>query len=223
MPPSLAQVLNTLAHEIRTPLAVSQGYLKLYLDGRLTERRRCAARVSADAHRARHARHALHRDGQGERAVGGLVARAHRARHDARLHRASCRRRKKSKAPSGPATAARRRLPRRAPRILAKRSRLSRKPPLMKRATSRTRCVWPASELGEGASELVMLAGTPDAIPALEAGPDAVDARQVDFARGGKGLRLIWAAFVLQRHHVQTWTHQGHRAAVGFRFPLVQA
>ena len=36
MLPNLAQVLNTLAHEIRTPLAVSQGYLKLYLDGRLT-------------------------------------------------------------------------------------------------------------------------------------------------------------------------------------------
>src|SRR5215213_7827643 len=36
MQPNLAQVLNTLAHEIRTPLAVSQGYLKLYLDGRLT-------------------------------------------------------------------------------------------------------------------------------------------------------------------------------------------
>src|SRR5688572_678009 len=33
---NLAQVLNTVAHEIRTPLAVSQGYLKLYLDGRLT-------------------------------------------------------------------------------------------------------------------------------------------------------------------------------------------
>jgi hypothetical protein len=33
---NLAQVLNTIAHEIRTPLAVSQGYLKLYLDGRLT-------------------------------------------------------------------------------------------------------------------------------------------------------------------------------------------
>src|SRR5688572_18382501 len=34
---NLAQVLNTIAHEIRTPLAVSQGYLKLYLDGRLTD------------------------------------------------------------------------------------------------------------------------------------------------------------------------------------------
>jgi hypothetical protein len=76
---------------------------------------------------------------------------------------------------------------------------------------------------GDGDGELVMLAGTPDAIPALEAGPDAANARQVDFTRGGKGLRLIWAAFVLQRHHVHTWTHQDHRASVGFRFPLVQA
>ena len=74
-----------------------------------------------------------------------------------------------------------------------------------------------------GGSELVMLAGTRDAIPALAAGPGAADAQQVDFTRGGKGLRLIWAAFVLQRHHVDTWTHQGHRASVGFRFPLVQA
>src|SRR6476469_10191226 len=36
MQPNLAQVLNTLAHEIRTPLAVSQGYLKLLIDGRIT-------------------------------------------------------------------------------------------------------------------------------------------------------------------------------------------
>jgi hypothetical protein len=33
--PTLAQVLNTLAHEIRTPLAVSRGYLKLLLEGGL--------------------------------------------------------------------------------------------------------------------------------------------------------------------------------------------
>jgi hypothetical protein len=76
---------------------------------------------------------------------------------------------------------------------------------------------------GEGGSELEMLAGTPDAMPALATGPEAADAQPVDFTKGGKGLRLIWAAFVLQRHHVQTWTHQGHRASVGFRFPLVQA
>jgi hypothetical protein len=72
-------------------------------------------------------------------------------------------------------------------------------------------------------NELVMLAGSPDSLGALEAGPDAASARQVNFTKGGKGLRLIWAAFVLQQHRVLTWTHQDHRNAVGFRFPLVQA
>src|SRR5262245_55922776 len=35
MLPTMAQVLSTLAHELRTPVAVSQGYVKLFLDGRL--------------------------------------------------------------------------------------------------------------------------------------------------------------------------------------------
>jgi len=71
--------------------------------------------------------------------------------------------------------------------------------------------------------EFVMLAGSPQAVSALEAGPDAGAAPQVDFTKGGKGLRLIWAAFVLQQHRVHTWTHPDHRNSVGFRFPLVQA
>jgi signal transduction histidine kinase len=51
MQPNMAQVLNTVAHEIRTPLAVSQGYLKLYLDGRLTsaEDQRRALQQTRDA------------------------------------------------------------------------------------------------------------------------------------------------------------------------------
>jgi len=36
MDPDLARILNVLAHEIRTPLAISQGYLKLMAEGRLT-------------------------------------------------------------------------------------------------------------------------------------------------------------------------------------------
>ncbi len=28
----------------------------------------------------------------------------------------------------------------------------------------------------------------------------------MDFVKGGKGLKLIWAAFVLDKHRVQTWT-----------------
>jgi len=67
-----------------------------------------------------------------------------------------------------------------------------------------------------------LLAGTDAAIGALEPGPDADGACEVNFMKGGKGLRLIWAAFILQQHRVRTWSHQAHRASVGFRFPLVQ-
>ena len=73
------------------------------------------------------------------------------------------------------------------------------------------------------ANELVMLAGSPQAVSALQAGPDAEAAPQVNFTKGGKGLRLIWAAFVLQQHRVHTWTHPDHRDSVGFRFPVVSA
>ena len=75
----------------------------------------------------------------------------------------------------------------------------------------------------EGGSELIVLAGVNDSLTALQPGPGAPHARPVDFAKGGKGLKLIWAAFVLDKHHVQTWTVADHRASVGFRIPLVQA
>jgi hypothetical protein len=74
----------------------------------------------------------------------------------------------------------------------------------------------------EGGRDLVMLAGTAPSIDALRAGPDSDGATTVDFGKGGKGLKLIWAAFVLDKHAVQTWSHRDHRASVGFRIPLVQ-
>ena len=75
----------------------------------------------------------------------------------------------------------------------------------------------------EGGSELIVLAGVNDSLTALQPGPGAPHARPGDFAKGGKGLKLIWAAFVLDKHHVQTWTVADQRASVGFRFPLVKA
>jgi hypothetical protein len=76
---------------------------------------------------------------------------------------------------------------------------------------------------GADGDRLIVLAGTAAALPALQAGPGAPGARAVDYVKGGKGLKLIWAAFVLDRHGVETWTDQQHRAAVGFRIPLVSA
>ena len=215
---NLAQVLNTVAHEIRTPLAVSQGYLKLYLDGRLTnadDQRRAFQQTREALGTLATLCNDMSKVARWRKPPSPALTRARPARASSSR---TCRRRKKSKAPSGPATSGAASMAAQSATDLAHAVAIVAKAAFdeAREATARA-CAWPA------ARELVMLAGTPDAIPALAAGPGAADARQVDFTRGGKGLRLIWAAFVLQRHHVDTWTHQGHRASVGFRFPLVQA
>jgi hypothetical protein len=222
---NLAQVLNTIAHEIRTPLAVSQGYLKLYLDGRLTN--------ADDQRRAFQ---------QTREALGTLATLATDMG-------------KVSSLSESPSPALMERVPASqliellkgtsevdgadwagdvtAPLSVASNgsSDLVRAVAIVAKAAfdearEQQHVLRVAGRVGQGAGEpgeLEMLAGTAEAIPALAAGPDAEAARHVNFARGGKGLRLIWAAFVLQQHRVHTWTHQDHRASVGFRFPLVQA
>ena len=224
---NLAQVLNTIAHEIRTPLAVSQGYLKLYLDGRLTN--------ADDQQRAfQQTRDALGTlatlcndmskvSALSETPSPGLLERVPAPQLIAELkgtHEvegvewSGDTNTPVSVASNGAADLVR------AIAIVAKAAfDDARDQPRVVRVVS-----GPAHRSrGEGGSELTMLAGTPDALPALAAGPDAAAARHVNFVRGGKGLRLIWAAFVLQQHRVHTWTHQDHRASVGFRFPVVQA
>lgn len=216
MPPDLAQVLNTLAHEIRTPLAVSQGYLKLYLDGRLTN--------ADDQRRAlQQTREALGtlatlcNEISKVSALSAIASPALTERVTAREFISQVQNAAEVHGMdwSGDPGAA----------SIATQSAtdLARAVAIVAKAAFDEGRDLPHAMRVSGGPELVLLAGTPDAIAALEAGPGAGDAGQVDFARGGKGLRLIWAAFVLQRHHVQTWTHQGHRAAVGFRFPLVSA
>lgn len=214
---NLAQVLNTIAHEIRTPLAVSQGYLKLYLDGRLTN--------ADDQRRAfQHTRDALGTlaalcndmskvSTLSEVASPGLLERVPAplliAQLKGTIEAEGVEWSGDTNAPVSVASNGAADLVR-AIAIVAKAA--------FDDAREQPRAMRVASGL-----ELTMLAGTPDAIPALAAGPDAAAARHVNFARGGKGLRLIWAAFVLQQHRVHTWTHQDHRASVGFRFPVVQA
>jgi hypothetical protein len=214
---NLAQVLNTIAHEIRTPLAVSQGYLKLYLDGRLTN--------ADDQQRAFQ---------QTRDALGTLATLCNDMSKVSTLSEVS-------------SPGLLERLP--APQLIAQlkgtsevegvewsgdtdaplsvasngSADLVRAIAIVAKAAFDDARDQPRAVRVAGGSELTMLAGTPDALPALAAGPDAAAARHVNFARGGKGLRLIWAAFVLQQHRVHTWTHQDHRASVGFRFPVVQA
>ena len=214
---NLAQVLNTIAHEIRTPLAVSQGYLKLYLDGRLTN--------ADDQRRAFE---------QTRDALGTLATLCSDMNRVSTLS-------------DTPSPVLLERVP--APQLIERLKGTSEvegaewsgdmSAPLSvasngaadlvravaivaKAAFDEAREEARAMRVASG-SELTMLAGTPEGVAALAAGPGAAAALEMNFTRGGKGLRLIWAAFVLQQHRVHTWTHQDHRASVGFRFPVVQA
>jgi len=216
MPLNLAQVLNTLAHEIRTPWAVSQGYLKLYLDGRLTnvddtrrafEQTRQAlgtlatlcvdmGKVSTLSESATH--------GIPERVSAVDFVKSLQAQDEV-----------DGAAWSGDPGA----------RVIeATNARdLARAVAIVSKAAFDEAREAPRAVRTEAGDGLIVLAGASDSLAALEAGPGAPNARPVDFAKGGKGLKLIWAAFVLDKHHVQTWTAADHRAAVGVRIPLVQA
>ncbi|MDP2391612.1 MAG: hypothetical protein Q8N52_14900 [Acidobacteriota bacterium] len=69
---------------------------------------------------------------------------------------------------------------------------------------------------------LVIRAGTIEGVRALPSTADGDGAAAVNVVRGGKGLTLIWAAFVLEQHGIQTWNHPAHKASVGFHIPMVR-
>lgn len=217
MQPNLAQVLNTLAHEIRTPLAVSQGYLKLFLDGRLTN--------ADDTRRAfEQTRQALGTLATLCVDMGKVSALSTSSAPMGLPESVSAADFVKSLRAAGEVAdatwqgdAGDRLLAPGHHRDLAQAVAI-----VSKAAFEEARDASHVVKTGTP-GDLLVLAGTGDAVAALQSGPDAVNAKAVDFGKGGKGLTLIWAAFVLDLHRVQTWTHAEHRASVGFRIPLVQA
>lgn len=221
MQPNLAQVLNTLAHEIRTPLAVSQGYLKLFLDGRLTDVDD-TRRAFEQTRQALGALATLCVDmGKvstlSESAAQGIPERVSAADFVTGL-RAQSEINGAAWADDAGARAASLRM------IETTNHRdLVQAVAIVSKAAFDEAREAPHAVRTEAGNALIVLAGANGSLAALQSGPGAPTARPVDFVKGGKGLKLIWAAFVLDKHRVQTWTDANHRASVGFSIPLVQA
>ena len=216
MSPELAQVLNTLAHEIRTPLAVSQGYLKLYLDGRFTN--------AEDTRKAfEQTRQALGTlatlcvdmgkvSALAERESTGVPQRVTAVDFVNSLRAAAEMPEATWQGDGGAGQF-----------VTGNVTELAQAVAIVLKAAFDEAKDAPHVVKTDGTTDLIVLAGVNASVPALQTGPDGAGARAVNFVKGGKGLKLIWAAFVLDKHSVQTWTHSDHRASVGLRIPLVQA
>jgi len=216
MQPNMAQVLNTLAHEIRTPLAVSQGYLKLYVDGRLT--------TPEDQQRALQ---------QTREALGVIsvlcaemtkVSALSEAGSPALLERLDAATLVKELGEAGelagatwltePAVAGQ--VASNASKDLVRAIVV-----LIKSACDEDKSAARVLDVAAQDGALVVRGGSANAVPPLPVTPEGTGAVPVNVERGGRGLTLIWALFVLDQHGIQTWRHQDHKASVGFRIPLV--
>lgn len=216
MSPNLAQVLNTLAHEIRTPLAVSQGYLKLYLDGRFANEED-TRRAFEQARQALGALAALCVD------MGKVSAIADGASRGIPEHVSASDFVKRLGEQSDVEGATWTDDALAGAIETTNHLEFAQAVAIVARAAFDEDRQAPRALTARVDRDLIVLAGARDSLAHLPSDPGAPDARPVDFGRGGRGLKLIWAAFVLEKHRVQTWTVQGRRASVGFRIPLVQA
>ncbi len=219
METELARVLNVLAHEIRTPLAVSQGYLKLMAEGRLTSTTEQAAAIE----RTRDAlgRIAALCNDMGrlgattEGVAPSLLARVSAATVFDAVHEALSRH---APVRSGPPLAA---------HLIATDGTHDLATAVAAFGTMACADAGPDDKvmamtetLG---STMTLSVGGAQAVAALPPHPDAPDAATPMLVRGGFGLSLFWAAAVLERHGVRTWQHREPGAAVGLLFPVVSA
>lgn len=211
-----ASVLRILAHELRTPAGVAQGYIRMVLEGRLPD--------PAEHRRALEHTH----DAIGRLSVLGRQASEVAAWMD------------RSAAPRW------RRLDLRAllDTVLAGLGadrvdisltaldasvaiRTCDETALRTALTSVIAAVTreaPAARLtlsvGTASDRVVLALGPPPTIPDLLQGPAAPGAASLPLERGGLGLSLVIAMFVLDAHGAAVWTIGDERAALGISLPV---
>ena len=208
-------ILHVLAHELRTPVGIAHGYVRLLLEERLTQesdRRRALEQMQKALGRLSDLSHE-------STALAAWYEQDHSAPYaiDARAlieHVADVQY-------DFPVTVDTSRVPVGAALATTDEQSLRRALTGVVRATARelrgTTCDV-AARVIDGTFE--MLTGPEELLAALGAGPDAPNAGPVALERGGLGLALVHAAIVLDAHQAQRWTMNGSRQTVGLRLPL---
>jgi signal transduction histidine kinase len=215
----LARVLNVLAHEIRTPLAVSQGYLKLMTDGRLAT----ASEQATAIERTRDALGKIATLCSDMGRLGALTEAAPPTLHG-RVTTASLidavSEALASHAPARSGVVA-------PGHLIATDGTPDLASAVAAFATMACADAGPDDKVMAvtevtGRSMTLRLGGAL-AVAALPGHADDPAAAAPMLVRGGFGLSLFWAAVVLERHGVHAWQSREPGAAVGVTFPVVSA
>jgi hypothetical protein len=208
-------ILHVLAHELRTPVGIAHGYVRLLLEERLTQesdRRRALeqmqkalGRLSDLSHESTALAAWYEQDHSTPQSVDARTLMEHVAAADY----------------DHPVTVDPADVP---PGVTVKttdHSSLCRALTGIVRATARelrgTTCDVVARVVN---GNFEMLTGPEEALGPLAAGPSALNAGPIALERGGLGLALVHAAIVLDAHGAERWTMNGSRQTVGLRLPV---
>lgn len=218
MPVEISDILHVLAHELRTPVGIAHGYVRLLLEDRLpqeAERRRALEQLQKALSRlttlsqesSALANWYERADGQ-PRPVGARVLLETVARADF----------------ESPVTVDISQVADQAMIVSDDRRALEQALLSLVRSTARElrgRVCAVTSRNGNG--HLDVLIGPDDQLAALTRGPADGEAGAIAIDRGGVGLSLVHATVVVGAHGGSCWTTKGSRQTLGVRLPLVDA
>lgn len=214
-----ASILRILAHELRSPAGVAQGYVRMTLDGRLAspvDQRRALehtrdaiGRISAISREASEVASLIERPTTGPQQIAALhpllqtvLERIGPERLDIELdalpHAATTPTRDEEALTTA---------------LTALVTAVLRESPSVRLT------LWAAPTDAPERSVTIAL-GAPAILPDLVQGPTVPGAGPIPLERGGLGLSLVLAVLVLEQHAAHAWTLNDQRAAVGLRLPL---
>jgi K+-sensing histidine kinase KdpD len=216
MPVEMSDILHVLAHELRTPVGIAHGYVRLLLEDRLPEERdrrraleqmqKALGRLTELSHESSRLAAWYARDNTSEALVSArdILSRLEEAAWEfpvavdyARVAGTMCLRTADA---DGLATA-----------MMS-----------LVHATARELGGQPCAVVAapEDRRWLVVLVGPPERLAALEAARGTTEAGAMALERGGLGLALVHAALMLDAHGAERWTITDSRQTAGVRLPF---